>query len=61
MFQYDDQLKIFLTTTLRNIPYLADCPDDTIQALAFSMKFDWLEPGVKYFGPGETQECMSIV
>ena len=61
MFRYDDQLKIFLMTSLRNIPYLADCSDDTIQAIAFSMKFDWLEPGVSYFNPGETQECLSIV
>ena len=59
--RYDDQLKIFLMTALRDIEYLADCEEETIQAIALSMKFDWLEPGIVVYGPGETQMCMSII
>ena len=25
------------------------------------MKFDWIEPGINYYLPGEIQECVSII
>ena len=59
--RYDDQLKIFLMTALRDIDYLADIDEETIQAIALSMKFDWLEPGIVIYEPGDIQMCMSII
>lgn len=58
---YDDSSKVFLHTVLRDIPYLSDCSEDTISALAMSMKQDFLEPGSAYFHEGETQECLTII
>jgi len=58
---YDDQTRIFLSTILREIPYLEDCGDDTISALAFSMKIDFLENGATYYNIGDSTKCMSII
>ena len=46
---YNDQLIVFLTSVLRDIPYLADAKAETITNLAFTMKQDFLEPGALYF------------
>ena len=35
---YDDQTKVFLNSVLRDVPYLANCSEDTISSLALSMK-----------------------
>ena len=35
---YDDQVKVFLHTVLRDIPYLDGCHEDTFSALAMSFK-----------------------
>ena len=50
---YDDDTKIFLNTVLRDIPYLRDCSDEIINAIAMSMKQDMLEPGATYFKEGD--------
>ena len=59
--QYDDPTKIFLHTILRDIPYLHDAGEETISAICFSMKQDFLEPGALLYTPGQSQECMFIV
>ena len=51
---YDDSTKIFLHSVLRDIPYLADCSEDTISSLALSMKQDFLEPGAYIFYAGDS-------
>ena len=58
---YKDQLKIFIHTTLRDIPYLKNCSEETISAIARSMKQDFMEPGAHFYNVGETQECLSII
>ena len=61
MYAYDDQLKVFVHTILKSIPYLTECSHEVISALALSMKQDFLEPGSEYFSVGDSQECMSII
>lgn len=46
---YDDHSKVFLNSVLRDVPYLANCSEDTISALTLSMKQDFLEPGAIYY------------
>ena len=58
---YDDSSKVFLKTILRDVPYLKDCSEETISAIALSMKQDFLEPGAIYFHPGDEQHCISII
>lgn len=50
---YDDSSKVFLKTILRDVFYLKDCSEDTISAIAMSMKQDFLEPGAVYFHSGD--------
>lgn len=50
---YDDNTKVFLISVLRDVPYLANCAEDTLSSIAMSMKQDFLEPGAVYFQPGD--------
>lgn len=58
---YDDNTRLFLIETLRTIPYLAECREETISALAHSMKYDFLENGAIYSNVGDTAKCMTII
>ena len=54
IYIYNDQLIVFLTSVLRDIPYLADAKEETITNIAFTMKQDFLEPGSTYFHAGDS-------
>lgn len=54
IYIYNDQLIVFLTSVLRDIPYLADAKEETITNIAFTMKQDFLEPGATYFHAGDS-------
>lgn len=58
---YDDPSRVFLNTVLRDIPYLANCSQDTITTLSMSMKIDFLENGAIYYNVGNEQKCISII
>lgn len=58
---YQDQVKIFIESTLRDIPYLKNCSEETISAITRSMKQDFMETGANYYTVGEPQECFSII
>lgn len=50
---YADQVKIFIHATLRDIPYLKNCSEETISSICRSMKQDFMEPGAHYYTVGE--------
>ena len=58
MLVYDDQIRIYLMETLKNVPYLGQYCDDpagkeTLSHIVYSMKVDVLESGAAYFKTGE--------
>jgi hypothetical protein len=47
--KYDDDLKIFLESTLNTIDYLQGVPEETINKIIFSMVFAKFDKGSKIF------------
>jgi len=47
--RYDDDLKIFLESTLKTIDYLKEVPEHTINKIVFSMTFAKFDKGSKIF------------
>ena len=54
-------MSIFLSSVLREIPYLAAAQDETISAIAKTMTQTFLETGAIYYDVGDAQGCMSII
>lgn len=49
ILKYDDDIKVFLESCLRQIDYLSDIPDETIHEIIYSMNFVKFDKGSKIF------------
>ena len=53
---YDDDLKLFLTASLRKIDYLANCPEEILVQLAYVCNAEIKEKGSMLYRMDEDPE-----